>query len=117
MYPEKMSYKWVIQASTWAFLLSLISGCEDYKPLTAANAKKIQICSDHKKQVRDMFGPPDRVGLMRGLTSWSYVEQSAYSYGRRTLVVFFDSSGKVVDMVYNAPGIVDVKNTCEEKDS
>lgn len=83
----------------------LISACASVgQPYAEHKVEEIQIGETTRAQIEEMFGPPWRIGLESGQTTWTYGHYRYSLFGNdqtSDLVVRFDSDQRVASYTYN----------------
>lgn len=90
--------------------LACLAACSQTLDITPANARKITVCVSEKKDVKQMFGEPNAVGLVGGMTIWTFVDDDET---RRLMVAF--AGGRAVDVALvpkESAALVELKNRC-----
>ena len=86
-------------------LLFWAAGCMTAgRNFPTAPVREIETGQTTKRQIRDMFGPPWRVGIENGQTTWTYGKYRYRLFGHSSttdLVIKFDKTGHVASYTYN----------------
>lgn len=86
-------------------LLWLTGGCATVgRDFPAARVPEITLGQTTQRQVRDLFGPPWRVGLEDGGRVWTYGKYRYRLFGpacTQDLVIRFNDQGAVASYTYN----------------
>ncbi len=83
----------------------LLSGCATVgRDFSSAGVSKLDIGETTKAEVRDLFGPPWRVGVEDGHDTWTYGLYHYRVFGEtetEDLLIRFDENNRVSSYTYN----------------
>lgn len=95
----------VFLGGLWAIFLILAAGCATVgRDFPAERVSDIQMGQTTQSQIRQMFGPPWRVGIEDGQRTWTYGKYRYTPFGEtktRDLVIRFDERERVVSYTFN----------------
>jgi hypothetical protein len=95
-----------------SFSLLSIGACAPRYTVSEARSH-IKTCSTKHTAVLKHFGRPDEVGELSGLVTYTYASDPGVVGSKSSrMIVAFDASDTVVDLVVNPAGIVELKNRC-----
>lgn len=87
-------------------LLMALAACASAgRPFPSHSVTMIELNETTQEEIRQLFGPPWRIGIEDGLTTWTYGQYKYRLIGEpstKDLVVRFDKEGVVVSYTYNA---------------
>lgn len=93
-----------------------LPACSPRPPITPDVIRPFQVCATDQATVYEALGFPDRASQLSSLTVWSYWKHhGAINSGQPpVLLMAFDPSNRLVDLVYNPPAAVTIANRCRE---
>ncbi|MGR9072466.1 MAG: outer membrane protein assembly factor BamE domain-containing protein [Gammaproteobacteria bacterium] len=87
------------------FLAAFLPGCATVgKDFPSPRVMEIKVGETRQQQIREMFGPPWRIGIEDGKPTWNYgkYRYSAFSPAQtKDLVIRFDNNGTVRSYTFN----------------